>query len=118
MKHASVEEFLTLAHNPKGLRPGLDTYLDGIQAKAPTDDRTMLRVCFWILSNIGRTMPLDRVSGLDAKRYNSETRMVAPPWRECIGAILGVVYDEHPHPNPEEDLNEEDVPDEPTEEGE
>ncbi len=109
-----------MCHNPKGLRPGLDRHLDEIQSKSDTDDRTMLRVCFWLLSNIGRSMPWDRLQGIDAKRFNPDTNAVAPSWRDCIGAILGLSYDppegfDADHPNPEEDLNEEDVPDDPTE---
>ena len=105
VRHLSIEEFLTLCHNPKGLRPGLDKHLDEIQVRTDTDDRTMLRVCSWLLSNIGRSMPWDSLQGIDAQRSNPGTKAVAPSWRDCIAAILGVSYEQ-----PEE------VPDEPVEE--
>ncbi len=94
VRHMSVEEFLTMCHNPKGLRPGLDKHLDEIQSRGDTDDRTMLRVCFWLLSNLGRSMPWDRLQGIDAKRLNPDTKLVSPSWRDCIAAILGVTYTE------------------------
>lgn len=119
MRQLSVEQFLTMCHDPRpnGLRAGLDRHLDEIQAKGPIDDRSMLRVCFWLLSNIGRSMPWNSLDGLDTVTFNPETNVLAPSWRECIGSILGLTY-QMPHPNPEEDLNEEDVPDEQVEEQE
>lgn len=104
----SVEQFLSLSHNPEGIKPGLDRHLDEIQSRTNSTDRIMLRVCFWLLSNIGKSMPWNVLDGIDARRFNEATNYVAPSWRDCIGAILGISYDP-PHPHPEEDLNEADL---------
>lgn len=99
MQYLTPEEFLQLAQNPNGALPGLNKCIKSLKEASDADNRTLLRAALFLLHAIATTMPWDEESGLDARRFDDETNIVAPPWRECAGALLGVTFTKPDEPD-------------------
>lgn len=93
-----IGDFLAQAH-AYPVRSIIERHIDQIKVAAaggkpdqePTD-RDMLRVCFWLLRAIGVSMPWNEEDGLDVARFDQVANAIVPPWRQCIGAVIGLEF--------------------------
>ncbi len=102
----SVDTFLAVANAGGKVQAKLDARIDELlEANAPATERDMLRLAYYVLEVVGRSVPWNIEDGLDSMMFDKNKGVVLPSYRTCMGAAIGLKFSQNPDSTPKASPN-------------